>query len=89
MPTIHPSAVTADAASTLKCSRLALSVSLANPKSRSFTAPWDVMMTLPGFRSRWMIPESWAATKRVGDLRTVFHYQLRLQRPAKEHRVQR
>ncbi len=38
------------------------SVALARPKSRSFTMPSGVTLILAGFRSRWMMPRSWAAS---------------------------
>jgi hypothetical protein len=34
--------------------------SLARPKSRIFTWPSWVAITFEGFRSRWVIPDSWA-----------------------------
>jgi hypothetical protein len=40
--------------------RAAADDSSARPKSSTFT-PVGVSMTLPGFRSRWMIPAHWAA----------------------------
>ena len=41
----------------------AASAVLAKPKSRTFTVPSGVILTFPGFRSRWMIPFSWAASR--------------------------
>jgi len=38
-------------------------IALARPKSSSFTFPSDVTLTFAGFRSRWMIPLSWAASR--------------------------
>ena len=37
------------------------SVSLARPKSSTFTSPVSVTMMLAGFRSRWTMPAAWAA----------------------------
>jgi hypothetical protein len=37
--------------------------SFARPKSRTFTKPAVVTITLPGFTSRWTIPASWAAAR--------------------------
>ena len=39
------------------------SSALARPKSRSFTVPAGVTFTFAGFRSRWMIPRSWASSR--------------------------
>ncbi len=40
--------------------RAVTSVSLAIPKSVSLSRPSGVTIRLDGFRSRWMIPFSWA-----------------------------
>ena len=37
-------------------------LAFASPKSSTFTTPSGVIMTLVGFRSRWMMPFSWAAS---------------------------
>ena len=37
--------------------------SLARPKSRTFTRPSRVTMTLAGFKSRWTMPRSCAADR--------------------------
>ena len=39
-----------------------LSVTLANPKSSTFTVPSGRRMMLPGFRSRWTMPFSCASS---------------------------
>ena len=46
---------------------------LARPKSRTFTTPSGVTMTLPGFRSRWMMPLSWAASSASAICRAMFN----------------
>ena len=40
----------------------ARSSALASPKSSTFTVPSGRSLMLAGFRSRWMIPRSWAAS---------------------------
>ena len=40
----------------------AVSIALAKPKSSTFTLPSGVILMLAGFRSRWMMPCSWAAS---------------------------
>ncbi len=34
------------------------SIAFANPKSRTFTLPSEVIFTFAGFKSRWTIPRS-------------------------------
>ena len=41
----------------------AASAVLAKPRSHTFTVPSLVILTFPGFRSRWMIPFSRAASR--------------------------
>ena len=48
-------------------------VVFARPKSSSF-APDGVIMTLPGLRSRWMMPALWSAAHRLGNLDAVLEY---------------
>ena len=36
------------------------SLSLASPKSSTFTNPVSVIITWAGFKSRWTIPDAWA-----------------------------
>jgi len=56
----------------VRVARLALGVAArAKPKSRSF-APDLVSMTLPGFRSRWMIPLRWALSRASAISRPIF-----------------
>ena len=38
------------------------SIAFANPKSKTFTVPSGLTLMFAGFRSRWMIPCSWAAS---------------------------
>ena len=39
------------------------SSAFARPKSNTFTTPASVTIMLAGFKSRWMIPFSWAASR--------------------------
>ena len=39
------------------------SSAFASPKSSTFTMPSSQTLTLAGFRSRWMMPCSWAASR--------------------------
>ena len=41
---------------------------LANPKSSIFTTPFGVILMFAGFKSRWMMPFSWAASSAIGKL---------------------
>ena len=41
---------------------------LARPKSRTLTTPEDITLMLAGLRSRWTMPLSCAAERRIGDL---------------------
>ena len=44
------------------------SIAFAKPKSSTFTVPSGRTFTFAGFKSRWMIPCSWADFERLGDL---------------------
>ena len=48
--------------------RLPACASFARPKSSTFTTPSGVILMFEGFRSRWMIPCSWAASRASADL---------------------
>ncbi len=63
VPRITPAQVAGGAVSVgSPCPIGAGSASFANPKSSTFTTPSRVIFTLAGFRSRWMIPFSCAAS---------------------------
>ena len=46
----------------------AVGTSFASPKSSTLACARFVRKIFAGLRSRWMIPESWAASQRIGDL---------------------
>ena len=66
VPRISPACVAASdnvgdiVPATLIAESLATSIALARPKSSTFTEPSGVTLILAGFKSRWMMPRSWA-----------------------------